>query len=228
MKLKLAIVDYDGTLFTKESIPFLMSLAKKKDIPKKDYYLALLKVYIVVIKYKSGIFKSFGKEKFHIEVAKAFLSIFNNMDKDEIEKFFIYAAKEAENFFNPLLIEKLKVLKSEGYHMVLLSGGFLPYVKLVGEKLNFDKIFATELEYGKKGFNLKNNLKFITGKNKKEKILSNFPEECNINWAASYSFADSYFDSDVLEITGHPHAVNPDSKLKELAIEKGWPIINLY
>ena len=71
-------------------------------------------------------------------------------------------------------------------------------------------------------------MKFITGKNKKETILKKFPKEANVDWAASYSYADSYFDSDVLELTGHPHAVNPDAKLNKLALDRGWAIIKHY
>ncbi len=223
--LKLAIVDYDGTLFKEETIPFLIGLAKNKKIPRLDYYKALIKIYYVVIKYKSGLDKSFDKERFHHEAAKAFLTVFNNMRKAEIESFFQEASIEAEKLFNEKIINEIKRLREDGYYLVLLSGGFLPYVKIVGEKLKFDKIFATELEFLDKGFNLDKEMDFITGKNKRKTIQMNFPKEMNIDWDQSYAYADSYFDSDVLELTGHPHAVNPDSKLNKYAKEKGWEII---
>jgi HAD superfamily phosphoserine phosphatase-like hydrolase len=224
--LKLAIVDYDGTLFKEETIPFLIGFAKNKKIPKADYYKALFKIYYVVLKYKSGIDKNFGKEKFHHEAAKAFLTIFKNMKKNEIEDFFQEASVEAEKLFNEKILMELARLKGEGYQLVLLSGGFLPYVSIVGRKLKFDKIFATDLEFLDKGFNLNKEMKFITGINKKETILKNFPEDMDVDWQSSFAYADSYFDSDVLELTGNPHAVNPDSRLRKYAKEKGWPIIN--
>ena len=223
--MKIAIVDYDGTLFKEETIPFLMRFAGKGKVPKKDYYLTLLKVYFVLLRYKSGLDKNFGKERFHHEVATAFLSIFKNMNKSEIQNFFKEAVIEAEKLFNPKVISKLKQLKSEGYLLILLSGGFLPYVNLVGKKLEFDKVFATELEFIEKGFNLKKKLNFITGNNKKKLILENFKDE-NVDWEASYAYADSYFDSEVLELTGNPHAVNPDPKLRKYATDRGWPIID--
>ena len=226
--MKLAIVDYDGTLFKEETIPYLLGLAKNGIVPKKDYLLSWMRVFAVVLIYKSGLNKKFDKEKFHHEAAKAFLSIFKNMKKDDIEKFFKKAALEAEKLLNPVVLAEVQRLKLEGYHLVLLSGGFYPYVKLVGEKLKFDDIFATKLEYAEKGFDLKKEMKFITGKNKKETLLKEFPKEANVDWEASYSYADSYFDSDVLELTGQPHAVNPDAKLNQLALDKGWAIIKHY
>jgi HAD superfamily phosphoserine phosphatase-like hydrolase len=224
--LKLAIVDYDGTLFQKETIPFLIKIAKKGRVPKKDYYKALVHIYLVVIRYKSGLDKSFDKERFHREAAKAFLKIFNNCSNNEIERFFSNALIEAKDLFNKNILKEIDQLKSKGYYLVLLSGGFFPYMELVGKLLNFDKVFATELEYLEKGFNLKKELKFITGENKKEIILQNFSEN-NVDWASSYAYADSYFDSEVLELTGNPHAVNPDETLKKYAEERNWPVIGL-
>ena len=29
----------------------------------------------------------------------------------------------------------------------------------------------------------------------------------------------------MLEVVGHPHAVNPDKELRKLAASKGWPIL---
>src|SRR5690554_4650936 len=109
--LKLAIVDYDGTLFKEETIPFLIGLAKNKKIPRLDYYKALIKIYYVVIKYKSGLDKSFDKERFHHEAAKAFLTVFNNMRKAEIESFFQEASIEAEKLFNEKIINEIKRLR---------------------------------------------------------------------------------------------------------------------
>lgn len=226
--MKLAIVDYDGTLFKEETIPFLLGMAKKGNVPQKDYYVALIKVFLIVLRYKSGLDKKLDKEAFYHKAAKTFLGIFKNMKKSEIEKFFEDAALEAEKLFNPLVLSEIERLKAEGYYLVLLSGGFYPYVKLVGEKLKFDYIFATDLDFLDKGFDLSKELKFITGKNKKETLLKEFPKDSNVNWEESYAYADNYFDSDVLEMTGHPHAVNPDTRLRKHAEEKGWTILKHY
>lgn len=223
--MKVAIVDYDGTLFTKETIPFLLGMAKKKSVPAKDYYKALVKVYICLLKYKVSRRENYDKEKFHKEIATSFLSIYQGMTKEQIEEFFRETVIEAEKYFNQKLLAQLRELKEKDYKIILLSGGFLPYVEKVAQKLEFDYVFATELEYLEKGFNLKENLLFITGKRKKETIEKYFPKELQVDWQASYAFADSYFDSDVLELTGNPHAVNPDERLRKYALDKNWPII---
>ena len=37
--------------------------------------------------------------------------------------------------------------------------------------------------------------------------------------------SDSVTDAPMLEVVGHPHAVNPDKELRRLATGKGWPIL---
>lgn len=40
------------------------------------------------------------------------------------------------------------------------------------------------------------------------------------------AYSDSITDLPMLEVVGLPYAVNPDSELKQIAIERGWPILS--
>jgi len=44
------------------------------------------------------------------------------------------------------------------------------------------------------------------------------------NLADCYAYSDSQTDLPMLEAVGHPVAVNPDSALRAVAIERNWPI----
>ena len=46
----------------------------------------------------------------------------------------------------------------------------------------------------------------------------------NLDLAASTAYSDSYTDVEFLETVGHPVAVNPDRELREIAVERGWPV----
>lgn len=46
-----------------------------------------------------------------------------------------------------------------------------------------------------------------------------------IELADSFAYSDSATDLPLLEIVGYPHAVNPDRELREVATERGWPIL---
>jgi HAD superfamily hydrolase (TIGR01490 family) len=50
--------------------------------------------------------------------------------------------------------------------------------------------------------------------------------ERGIDLAASYAYSDSYTDAPMLEVVGHPFAVNPDRVLLKLAKEREWEVLS--
>ncbi|HXW85350.1 MAG TPA: HAD-IB family hydrolase [Candidatus Binataceae bacterium] len=53
-----------------------------------------------------------------------------------------------------------------------------------------------------------------------------FASEHNLDLAASWGYADSYYDMPFLAALGHPVAVNPDRRLRTAAVSRHWPIIH--
>src|SRR5690554_634617 len=45
--------------------------------------------------------------------------------------------------------------------------------------------------------------------------------------AGSYFYSDSRNDLPLLEQVPHPVAVDPDDRLRELALQRGWPVMSL-
>jgi HAD superfamily hydrolase (TIGR01490 family) len=43
--------------------------------------------------------------------------------------------------------------------------------------------------------------------------------------ADCFAYSDSATDLPMLEVVGHPHAVNPDRELRRVARERGWPVL---
>ncbi|MBO0849610.1 MAG: HAD-IB family hydrolase [Pseudonocardia sp.] len=41
-----------------------------------------------------------------------------------------------------------------------------------------------------------------------------------------YAYSDSITDLPLLEVVGHPHAVNPDRALRRVSVQRGWPVLN--
>lgn len=50
--------------------------------------------------------------------------------------------------------------------------------------------------------------------------------ERDVEMNQSFFYSDSYDDIELLERVGRPHALNPNSKLTDVAEERGWPIWN--
>lgn len=66
----------------------------------------------------------------------------------------------------------------------------------------------------------------IAGREKVE-AMRRLARERDADLAHSKAYSDSFSDSPMLESVGYPAAVNPDRRLKRLARERGWPIVNL-
>jgi HAD superfamily hydrolase (TIGR01490 family) len=49
--------------------------------------------------------------------------------------------------------------------------------------------------------------------------------ELDFDLSASTAYSDSHTDVAFLEAVGHPVCVNPDRKLRRIAVERGWPVL---
>ena len=54
--------------------------------------------------------------------------------------------------------------------------------------------------------------------------IRRWAEEAGVDMAASHAYTDSVFDAPLLRSVGHPHVVNPDARLRALAVVQRWPI----
>ena len=51
--------------------------------------------------------------------------------------------------------------------------------------------------------------------------------QLSLSLAECSAYSDSINDLPLLELVGHPHAVNPDRKLKRHGTSRGWPLHEL-
>lgn len=65
---------------------------------------------------------------------------------------------------------------------------------------------------------------FCYGPGKAEAIVA-IAAARGIDLERSYSYSDSASDLPMMEIVGHPVAINPDGRLARVARERGWPVV---
>ncbi len=56
-------------------------------------------------------------------------------------------------------------------------------------------------------------------------VMAQLAADHGYDLATSYAYSDSFSDRPMLEAVGYPVAVNPEPALRELAQERGWPIV---
>lgn len=65
---------------------------------------------------------------------------------------------------------------------------------------------------------------FVYGQGKVDAI-TDLAKERDYDLEASYAYSDSISDLPMLELVGHPVAVNPDGELEKVAHDRGWPVV---
>jgi len=223
--MKLAIYDFDGTIFEKETLPFIVKYYGKK----RYSTFRLIRFYLQVIRllavYKLRLDPRMDKERFRAEASVQFMHLFDDMTKEEIVIFFRDCTTELIQHFNPKVVESIQERKAEGCHTVICSGANTLLLNEIVKHLPVDTIIGTELVFLPDGtFDFDANITIVTGKNKPTALLKTFDEK-TIDWENSFAYGDSHYDHHILRLTGNPVAVNPDDKLKEIALEQNWSII---
>jgi HAD superfamily hydrolase (TIGR01490 family) len=121
------------------------------------------------------------------------------------------------------LIEKSKKI---GQRQIIITGALDFSVEPLMDYLGIDDYVANRLEFVN-GHATGRLLPPVMASATKAKWIREYAERENINLSESYAYSDSISDLPMLSIVGHPVAANPDFRLKEVAMQHDWPILNL-
>ncbi|MEY4323817.1 MAG: hypothetical protein RL410_1598 [Actinomycetota bacterium] len=110
-----------------------------------------------------------------------------------------------------------------GRKVIIVSASGSEIVRPVATLLGADDVIATELEI----FNGKytGDIHFYAYGDNKSIAMRDYAEKNGIDLQQSYAYSDSITDLPMLEAVGIPTVVNPDSALREIASERGWPVL---
>ncbi|MDQ3733055.1 MAG: HAD-IB family hydrolase [Actinomycetota bacterium] len=128
---------------------------------------------------------------------------------------------------DPLVYEEAAELieahRSEGRDVVIVSSSGIEVVGPIGEMVGADHVIATRMvaEDGKYTGEIDY---YVYGPNKAAAILD-LAAERGYDLTESYAYSDSVTDLPMLEVVGHPTAVNADRALRKVALERGWPLL---
>lgn len=124
------------------------------------------------------------------------------------------------------IIDILNQHKRNGDVVIIVSAAYSELVEIVGQGLDVPNAIGTKLEVIDGKYNGKIVQPPCFSENK-VKLLEEFisRNELEIDLSASSAYADSIFDTPLLEMVGNPVATYPDRDLCLLAKHKGWRIL---
>lgn len=213
-----AIFDLDRTLLPGSSTPvFTAHLAKlglgpSVKIPLQNQFFRL--------------FESHGETMPAMQLAKLAARANKGWPVTLVEEAATHAAEELVTLLQPHAPALLEQHRSAGHTLVLATTSPSAFVDPLARLLGFDATVSTEWASTDGRYNGALDGPFLWGKHKMQAVVA-WAEATNADLSISHAYSDSFYDRPLLEAVGHPHAVNPDPKLQQVAADRAWPIHHL-
>ncbi|MBU9723338.1 MULTISPECIES: HAD family hydrolase [Bacillaceae] len=219
--MKIAIVDFDGTLYPNETFALMMRHLKEHPVHSKRYRFFMARMLPVYTAYKCKLYPEAKMREYSM---RTFIASFGDTAEEEVRLFFSELGKTMRDQLNTKMIERIVKHMQDGYTIMIVSGAYDLLLHAVTEDLEIDTIVGTNIPFKNEKVDNSTPVIHINGLKKQEKIYECIDKD-SVDWENSYAYGDSYSDLPVLELVGNPVAVNPDSRLQEVAQDKKWDIL---
>lgn len=221
--MRVAIFDFDGTLYEKETFNSLMQHLKEHPDYQKEYKKFFRDILPPYIGHKLKIYPTHRMRAYSMQL---YMNALDRLSIKELNEFFGSLAKNMRKDFNPLTINRFKKHYEEDIHTMLVSGAYTDLLTHFTDEFPFDTVIGTDIPILNGEVNKTEYLEHIQGA-KKNKKINEYLRDKVIDWENSFAYADSFSDLSVLERVGNPVAVNPDDDLRKVAINRNWEIIEV-
>jgi HAD superfamily hydrolase (TIGR01490 family) len=120
-------------------------------------------------------------------------------------------------------LELIEEHKAAGRRVFIVSASPEEIVLPLADFLGVDEAIASRARVDEEGRYTGEMERYAYGPFKAD-VMREIAAAEGIDLAASYAYSDSYTDAPMLEVVGHPVAVNPDRVLLKLAREREWEV----
>lgn len=117
--------------------------------------------------------------------------------------------------------------RAQGYRTVLMTGSLDFSVAPLARDLGIDLVIANRLEFDARGRATGRLVPPVLAGEEKAAEIRRLLAEYNISSASARAYSDSVSDLAMLEAVGQPTAANPAKRLRTIAAQRGWPILDL-
>jgi len=213
-----AFFDLDKTVIARSSaLAFTGHLYKAGMLGRPVLFKAAMSQLLYVL---------FGADESHLDKTRdAMLALTKGWDRAEVERI---VGEALEEVVAPLVYAEALFLidehMREGRRVFIVSASPEEVVRPLARYIGVNEIIATKARIDADGKYTGEVEVYAYGKQKADAVRKIADAE-GISLADSYAYSDSMTDLPLLELVGHPHAVNPERELKGIAEERAWPIL---
>ncbi|MFA6427594.1 MAG: HAD-IB family hydrolase [Candidatus Magasanikbacteria bacterium] len=209
-----AFIDIDNTLYRGYSQQdFVKELMKKKKISR----MSVIKIFFYLLQEKCGLLS----HKNLMIKALGFTKNWKERDLTELATDFFdtHIQKKIETHMLPVI----KDHQERGHSIFLVSEVIEPLAKHFKNYFEARDMRCTIVQ--KKEGIFTGAITRLCWHEEKAIQVRNLAKKHGIDLKKSYVYGDSISDAPMLELAKNPTVVNPDKKLKELAIQKKWDFL---
>lgn len=135
-------------------------------------------------------------------------------------------AETLHDLIDPLIYQEAADLiaehKAAGRDVIIVSSSGAEVVGPIGELIGADKVVATRMVVADGRYT--GEVEFYAYGDNKAAAIKALAEAEGYDLDGCYAYSDSATDLPMLELVGHPCAVNPDRALRKEAAAREWPI----
>ena len=107
--------------------------------------------------------------------------------------------------------------------IVIVSASGVEVVEPIGAMLGADRVIATRMEIVDGKYT--GNIDYYAYAEEKARAIEALAATAGYDLAECYAYSDSVTDVHMLDVVGHPFAVNPDRELRRIATAREWPVL---
>ena len=126
----------------------------------------------------------------------------------------------------PDVVARLHQHRDQGHLVALVSGTFAPFLEVIARHLGVQHAIGTPLEATDGRYTGRIVPPLCQSEGKPQRVRAYFADGgVEIDWDASFAYADRDTDISLLSLVGQPVAVYPDEMLLAHARANDWPVI---
>jgi HAD superfamily hydrolase (TIGR01490 family) len=114
--------------------------------------------------------------------------------------------------------------RSAGHDVIIVSTSGHEVVAPIGALLGVESVIATRMRIANGHYT--GEMECYAYGEEKAVQVRRLAAERGYSLPDSYAYSDSVTDLPLLELVGHPRAVNPDRALRRIATVRGWPVLS--
>lgn len=223
MKTIAALFDCDGTLYSAQYGRGLMKYASNHGSKwaVRRYFASLLPLLVL------RKFKLIAEEQFHRPLTSRMAWMVKGMSEREFRDLSECMVREyLLPTERPEVAARLREHQSKEHVILLVSAQLLPSLEILARHYHAQGFVGTNIELKGGRYTGRIIPPVMTGADKDRYARQYFSSRnIEVDWEASFAYADSITDSGLLGMVGHPVAVHPDVKLFALAQSRDWEML---